>query len=91
MRTYGPRMSKTIMKRIAVLKGASKLSLVPITKPPRCHQLTEDRDEQFAVDLEHPKRLVFCPNHDPIPRNEDGGIDKDQVTAIEILEVIDYH
>ena len=53
--------------------------------------LTEDRDEQYAVDLVHPKRLIFEVNHDPIPRNEDGGIDLTKVTAITIVEVVDYH
>ena len=45
----------------------------------------------FAIDLVHPFRLVFEPNHDPLPRRKDGGIDLEQVTAIKILEVVDYH
>ena len=91
VREYGPVMARTIMMRMAVLRGAVNLTQVPQTKPPRRHQLTQDRDEQFAVDLVHPYRLVFMPNHDPIPRRMDGGIDTDSVTAIEILEVINYH
>ena len=55
------------------------------------HQLKGNRDEQFAVDLVHPYRLVFEPNHDPLPRKEDGGINLEQVTAIKIMEVVDYH
>ena len=45
------------------------------------------------MDLVHTLiRLVFEPNHDPLPRREDGGIDLDQVTAITVIwEVIDYH
>lgn len=90
-KAYGDRMAKTIMMRLAVLKNARNLGLVPTTPPDRRHQLRADRDEQFAVDLVQPYRLVFEPNHDPLPRREDGGIDTDQVTAITIVDVIDYH
>ena len=45
----------------------------------------------YAVDLVHLHRLVFQPSHDPVPRLADGGIDVGHVTAITIVEVIDYH
>ena len=90
-KAYGARMAKAIMIRLAVLKAARTLALVPTTPPDRRHQLRGDRDEQFAVDLVHPHRLVFEANHDPLPRKDDGGIDVEQVTAITIIEVIDYH
>lgn len=90
-KAYGDRMAKAIMNRLAVLRAARTLALVPTTPPDRRHQLRGDRDEQFAVDLVHPHRLVFEPNHDPLPRKDDGGIDVEQVTAITIIEVIDYH
>lgn len=90
-KTYGAQMAKVIMMRMAVLKAARNLALVPTTRPDRRHQLRGDREEQFAVDLVHPHRLVFEPNHEPIPRTDDGGIDTEQVTAITILDVTDYH
>lgn len=90
-KAYGARMAKVIMTRVAVLKAARTLDMVPTTPPDRRHQLQGDRDEQFAVDLVHPRRLVFEPNHDPLPRKDDGGIDVEQVTAITIIDVVDYH
>lgn len=90
-KAYGLPMAKAIMKRMAVLKAARNLGRVPTTPPERMHKLGGDRNEQYAVDLVHPKRLVFEINHDPIPRKSDGGVDLDQVTAISILEVVDYH
>lgn len=36
-------------------------------------------------------RLIFIPDHDPVPRKDDGGIDLAQVTKITILEITDYH
>jgi proteic killer suppression protein len=90
-KAHGDRMAKTVAMRLAVLRAAGTLSMVPTTPPERRHQLRRDRDEQYAVDLIHPYRLVFEPNHQPLPRKEDGGLDTDQVSAITIMEVIDYH
>ena len=84
-------MAETIMRRLAVLKNARALSDVPSTKPERRHQLKGDRIGQYAVDLVHPKRLIFEPDHDPLPRRPDGGINTDQVVAVKVVEVVDYH
>ena len=84
-------MARVIMMRMAVLRAARNLGLVPSTPPDRRHQLVGDRDEQFAVDLVHPYRLVFEANHEPLPRKDDGGIDTEQVTVITVLDVVDYH
>ena len=84
-------MARVIMMRMAVLRAARNLGLVPSTPPDRRHQLVGDRDEQFAVDLVHPYRLVFEANHEPLPRKYDGGVDTEQVTAITVLDVVDYH
>ena len=84
-------MADTILKRMAMLRRAAHLAMVPRDRPERCHQLRGNRDEQFAVDLVNLQRLVFVPNHDQIPRKDDNGIDLKQVTAIKILEVVDYH
>ncbi len=90
-RTFGDRIARTIAMRMAVLRNARTLSMVPVTRPERRHQLEGGRAGQYAVDLVHPHRLVFKPNHDPMPRKKAGGIDTDQVTAITIIGVIDYH
>ena len=90
-RQYGDYIARKIMARIAVLKNASNLSSVPTTPPERLHQLTGNREGQFAVDLSQPHRLVFAPNHEPVPTREDGGLDRGRITAIVILEVVDYH
>ena len=79
------------MLRLAVLAAARNLAGVPTTPPDRMHQLEGKRECQFAVDLVHPHRLVFVPDHDPLPETGDGGIDRAQVTEIRIIEVVDYH
>lgn len=89
-KTYG-KLARKIEVRLSLLKNAPNLSLVPTTPPVRRHLLRGDRRETYAVDLGHPYRLIFAPSHDTTPRNADGGIAIEQVTAIKILEVIDYH
>lgn len=85
------QLAKPLQLRLGVLKNAISLADVPRDPPVRCHQLTNDRDGQFAVTLKDNWRLIFWPNHDPIPTKEDGGIDLSKVTAITIGEVHDYH
>ena len=84
-------MGRVIQRRMAVLSNAPSLFHVPSTRPMRLHQLTGDRTGQFAVDLSHPLRLVFEPDHEPHPTRDDGGLDRERVTAIVVLEVVDYH
>ena len=79
------------MRRMMLLAAAPSMKEVPTSKPERCHALKGDRKNQFAVDLKHPFRLVFVPDHDPIPRTRDGGIELKSVIKIKILNVEDYH
>jgi len=91
LRKYGKRMGMLIKRRMMVLRSAPTLEDVPYKRPERRHELTGERKGTFAIDLEHPYRLVFKPEHNPLPRREDGGIDLRKATAITILDVEDYH
>jgi hypothetical protein len=53
--------------------------------------LKSDRAGQLSLDLDGPYRLLFCPNHNPLPKRADGGLDWEKVTAIVILTVVDTH
>ncbi len=88
---FGDPVARKIMARMGILKNAPNLTGVPTTPPTRLHQLTGNREGQFAVDLGQPYRLVFAPNHEPLPTKDDGGLDRGRVTAIIVLEVVDYH
>lgn len=88
-KVYGEQAA-VIMRRLAVLEAATNLAMVPVARPERCHLMTGDRAGKFAVDLKQPYRLVFEPNP-PVPRLPDGSIDRTRVTAVVILEVVDYH
>lgn len=82
--------SDTLMIRLAVLEAAPNLAAVPVVKPERCHKMKGDRAGQYAVDLKQPFRLVFEPTP-PVPTLDDGGVDVVRVTAITLVEVVDYH
>lgn len=58
--------------------------------PGRCHELHGTRSGQFSLDLDHPYRLVFCPNGDDC-KKPDGGADWSRITVVRILGVIDTH
>ena len=88
---YGARMMRRIQVRLAVLKNARTLSMVPTAPPERLHQLKGKRKGQHTVDLIHPYRLIFEPDHEPLPRRDDGSLDLERVTAVTIIEVVDYH
>ena len=90
-REYGDLLARTIRRSLNVLESAENLTEVSTLPPFRRHLLSGDRAGQYAIDLVHPFRLIFEPNHDPIPLLEDGGIDTANITAVEIIEVVDYH
>ncbi|RWF44696.1 MAG: system killer suppression protein [Mesorhizobium sp.] len=89
-KTFGQR-TKPLQLRLGVLKNASTLGDVPADPPIRRHQLSGELAGHFAVVLKDNWRLVFHPDHDPVSRTEDGGIDLQLVTAIMIDGVEDYH
>ena len=73
------------------LRAFENLSQVPHQPPFRRHELSGKLRGTYAVDLDHPYRLLFVPCHDPVPKLKDGGVDLEKVTAIEIRSVEDYH
>lgn len=92
--TYGPMRAKKLRIRIAELRAAGSLKdfWPPKSPPSRCHELTHGkRAGQLSVDLDHPYRLIFVPDHDPVPRLPDHGLDWGNVTAIKILGIEDTH
>ena len=89
-RHWGAENWARLRRRLASLLGAPTLQDMAGV-PGNCHQLSGDRDGQFALDLWGPYRLVFEPDHDPLPTLPDEGIDRARVTDIRIREVVDYH
>lgn len=89
-RAFGPDQWKALKNRIASLEAAPTLADMQ-NVPGRFHELSADRAGHFSLDLRGSYRLLFQPDHYPVPSLDDGGIDRTRVTKIVITEVADYH
>ena len=87
----GKNLARKLKQRLMELTAATTLQDIRRTPPARCHELMGKRKGQLSVDLEHPYRLIFKPDHSPLPRREDGGLDWDRVTEVMVIEVVDPH
>jgi proteic killer suppression protein len=88
---FGPVRARVIQRRMSQLAAAANLEVMRTIPGAHCHELKGSRKGQLAVDADYPKRIVFEPANEPIPAKPDGGIDWRGVTAIRIIEVVDYH
>ena len=55
------------------------------------HELSQNRAGQIAASIGGQFRLILKPTDDPPPIKADGGLDWSQITAVTILEIVDYH
>jgi proteic killer suppression protein len=91
IRKWGSTRAAVIRRRLKELKAARTLAIARKLPSAKLHALRGDRKMQYAVDAEYPYRMVFEFDHNPLSTKTSGGVDLDKVTAIRILEVIDYH
>lgn len=87
----GAKQADILFQRLDEIRDASNLAILKQLPGPRLHPLTQSRKGTFAVDLVHPRRLIFEPDQEPPPILEDGGIDWKAVHTVRILEITDYH
>ncbi|MSU56088.1 MAG: killer suppression protein HigA [Candidatus Taylorbacteria bacterium] len=83
-RKYGDIQSSRIIQRINELLSAEDLYDISKLPQARLHFLKGEWKGCFAVDIQHPYRLIAE------PRNGDAG-DLKSITKVVIIKVIDYH
>lgn len=88
-RKLGADSARKLRGRLADIDAAAHVDELPRLGNP--HPLTRDRKGQFSIALSGGKRLVFQPDHEPVPAKQDGGIDWAQVTSVTIVYIGDYH
>ncbi len=88
VRRLGPNNAAKLRTRMLDLADAQNVRELTAGDP---HPLRGDRKGQLAIKLDGGTRLVIKPNHDKIPRSDDGGIDWAAVTAVTICFIGDYH
>lgn len=84
-------MAKKVNQRMMELKSSPNLEVMKTIPAANCHELTGDRKGEFAVDISRNFRLIFEPDHNPVPLKDDKSIDCIKVTDIQILGTEDYH
>jgi plasmid maintenance system killer protein len=85
------QMAKMVNQRMKELKAADNLAVMRTIPAAKCHELTQNRKGQLAVKVSGNYRLIFYPDHDPVPSKADGGMEWSSITIIEIIEIEDYH
>jgi proteic killer suppression protein len=86
---YGTQGGDLLIRRIQELRAAPCLHDMR-NMPGRCHELKGNLAGMLAIDLKHPRRLLFKPEP-PTPQKEDGGLDWSHVEGVVICRVEDYH
>lgn len=75
---YGPIMAEKIQLRIDQIRASDTVEQMIQYSVGRCHPLHQNRKNQYAMDLVHPRRLVF----------EKKG---NEIQIVNIIEITDYH
>lgn len=77
-KAYGDKMAIKIQLRIDQIKASNDVIELVTFFIGRCHKLEGDRKGQYAMDLVHPYRLIFC-------------VDESSISIAKIEEIVDYH
>ncbi len=75
---HGKEMAEKIQLRIDQISAALSVEMMIKFRMGRCHPLSGNRKNQYAVDLVHPYRLVF----------ERIG---NEIQIVNIIDIVDYH
>jgi len=82
--------SGKLKRRLDDISASENMSILELL-PGRLHALKENKKGLWALDLDHPYRLIFEPVGDPLPVSKDGWLDLKKITAVKIIKVEDYH
>lgn len=89
-REFGSIRAEKIKQRLTQLKYAITLEDVR-NMPGNFHELTNERKGQWACDLDQPYRLIYTPQENPIPVNDNGQYIWSRIQGVEVIEIINYH
>jgi plasmid maintenance system killer protein len=90
LKTYGNRAQK-VNQRLKEIKASTNLKVLNAIPAANCHPLRGSRSGEYAVDISPNWRMIFIIDLNPIPLNDDGTINLENVTEIKITSVEDYH
>jgi proteic killer suppression protein len=87
---FGTDLGKQLRKRLDDLVAAETLDDIRYA-PGRLDELTGDRRGQFALRLSANVRMIIEPADDAACNKNDDVINLRLVTAVRIVEIVDYH
>lgn len=87
IREYGKDRGKRIVARLDEFKNANNLAEIPSDPPPRCHLLSGNLKNKFAVDVSKNYRIVF----EGYDKDDNLSTKKSQIVTVQITEIEDYH
>jgi toxin HigB-1 len=90
VRKLGAMRARLYKKRLEDMADAESFADLK-ELPGNYHQLTENRKDQWACDLDQPYRLVFEPGEPTIPKDQHGNQILIEIRSLEILEIENYH
>ena len=90
LKNYGTR-AKNVNQRMEDLKAVVNLNDLSLFPQANLHELKGDKKGLLAVDISANYRIIFKPDHEPVPKKDDGGLDWRAVKKIKIIEIEDYH
>lgn len=89
-RAYGA-LAKKISQRLADLRAADNLGIIGKIPGARLHQLSGERQNEYAINLTGNYRLIFEPDYKNVPLKNDGGHNLNEIKEIKVLMIEDYH
>lgn len=90
IKSFG-QLARKVNQRLKDLTDADNLAIMRTIPAARCHELTGGRKGELALDVSGNYRMIFEPLHDPISQKDDGGLNWEEVTKIQMNEIEDYH
>jgi len=91
VKAVGAKNSQRLLQRMTELKAADTLNDISNLPPARCHELSGNRKRQFSVDINRNYRVLFISANNSMLEKDDGGLDKNRITEIEIIKIEDTH
>jgi plasmid maintenance system killer protein len=91
LKKLGKQGARKLRARLDELDTVTTLEEMRHLPAARCHELKGDLKGSLAVDLHGGWRIVFEPDHNPLPEKEDGGLDWLGVEGVLITDITDYH
>lgn len=84
-------MAKKVNQRMKEISASDNLEVLKSIPAAKCHELKLNRKGEFAVVISGNYRIIFIPDHHPVPVKDDSSIDCIRITDIQILGTEDYH